>query len=120
MLKTRSRLEIALWIALLIVPLVIGLRWGTFFDDGAYITFRCARNLASGHNLTRNLTTEGQTLPGAPLYALTLSLLARLGIPLLEAALVLSALGCGAAAIAVYRAGQAMNRPVPAVVSVIL
>ncbi|MCP4544287.1 MAG: hypothetical protein GY832_44820 [Chloroflexi bacterium] len=120
MLGTRSHLEIALWIVLLIVPLVIGLGWGTVFDDSAYITLRYARNLAAGRELIHNLTVEEQTLPGAPLYVLALSLLAQLGVPLLWAALVLSALGWGAAAIAMYCAGQVMDRPVTAVVSAAL
>lgn len=120
MLKTKSRLEIALWIVLLIVPLFIGLGWSTFFDDGAYITLRRARNLATGRELTHNLTVGEQMLPRAPLYVLVLSLLARLGVPLLWAALVLSVLGWGAAAIAIYCAGQAMERPVSAVVSAVL
>ncbi len=120
MLKTRSRPEIVLWAALLVVPLLIGLGWGAFFDDGAYVTLRCARNLAAGRELTHNLTAGERMLPEAPLYVLTLSLLARLGVPLLWVALVLSALGWGAAAIAVYCTGQALERPVSAVASAVL
>ena len=45
--KIRSWLEPALWLVLLIVPLAIGLAWGTFLDDSAYVTFRHARNLAN-------------------------------------------------------------------------
>ncbi|NIV36860.1 MAG: hypothetical protein GWN58_47735, partial [Anaerolineae bacterium] len=44
----RSRLEAALWLALLIAPVVIGLAWGAYFDDRAYVTFRHARDLAAG------------------------------------------------------------------------
>ena len=120
MFKARSHLEVTLWVALLIVPLVIGLGWGAFFDDDAYVTFRCARNLATGHGLTYNLTTGEQMLPRAPLYVLVLALLSRLGVSLLSAGLVLSALGWGAAAIAVYCTGRAMGRPALAVVSAVL
>jgi hypothetical protein len=119
-LKIRSWLEAALWFACLIAPLVIGLAWGAYLDDSAYVTFRYARNLAAGRGLTHNLAAEGRTLLRAPLYALALSLPAGLGIPLPQAGLVLSALGWGAAAVAIYIAGRAMRRPVAAVMSAAL
>jgi len=127
------RLEAALRLALLIVPLVIGLAWGTTFDDSAYVTFRYARNLAAGRGLTYHIDNDsvsagpalskvegGQRLLRAPLYALALSLPARSGVPLPQAGLVLSALGWGAMALAIYCAGRAMRRPVAAVVSATL
>jgi hypothetical protein len=120
MSRARSQLEAALWIVLLAVPLVIGLVWGTLFDDGAWVTFRCARNLVAGRGLAHNLMAEAHSLPGACLYVLALALLARLGIPLLWAGLVLSALGWGATAIAIYCVGRAMHRPVAAVASAAL
>ncbi|NIV36861.1 MAG: hypothetical protein GWN58_47740, partial [Anaerolineae bacterium] len=43
-----------------------------------------------------------------------------LGIPLPQAGLILSTLGWGAAAVAVYGVGRAMRRPVAAVVSAVL
>ncbi len=109
-LKIKSRLKIALWLALVVTPLAIGLAWGTPYDDSAYAAFRCARDLARGE----------QALPGASLYLLTLWLPARLGIPLPQIGLVLSALGWGAAAAAIYAVGQAMERPLAAVVSATL
>jgi hypothetical protein len=118
--KVRSWSEAALWVALLIAPLAIGLVWGAYLDDSAYVPFRYARNLATGRGLTHNLGAEGWTLLRAPLYALALSLPAGLGIPLPQAGLVLSALGWGAAAVAIYAAGRAMRRPVAAVVSAAL
>ena len=116
----RSWSEAALWVALLIAPLAIGLVWGAYLDDSAYVTFRYARNLAAGRGLTHNLAAEGRALFRAPLYALALSLPARLGIPLPQAGLVLSALGWGAAVVAIYAAGRAMRRPVAAAVSAAL
>ena len=107
LLKIESRLKVALWLALVITPLAIGLAWGTPCDDSAYGAFRCARDLARGE----------QALLGAPLYVLALWLPARLGIPLPQVGLVLSALGWGAAAVAIYAVGRAMGRPVAAVVS---
>jgi len=109
-LKIESRLKVALWLALVITPLAIGLAWGTPCDDSAYATFRCARDLARGE----------QALSGAPLYVLALWLPARLGIPLPHVGLVLSALGWGAAAVAIYAVGRAMGRPLAAVVSATL
>ena len=38
--KVESRLEVALWLTLLIVPVVVGLAWGAYFDDRVYATFR--------------------------------------------------------------------------------
>ena len=109
-----------LWLALLIAPLAIGLAWGTYFDDSAYITFRYARNLALGRGLTYNGDIGGPALLRSPLYALALSLLARLGIPLLQAGLVLSGLGWGVTAVAMYNVGRAMGRPVGAMVAATL
>jgi hypothetical protein len=96
--KIRSWSEAVLWVVLLITPLAIGLAWGAYLGDSAYVPFRYARNLAAGRGLTHNLAAGGQTLPRAPLYALALSLPAGLGIPLPQAGLVLSTLGWGAAA----------------------
>jgi hypothetical protein len=51
-------LEATLWLIFLSVPLVIGLMWGTHLDDGAYAAFRCARGLATGSGLAKELVTE--------------------------------------------------------------
>ncbi len=123
-----QRLETALWIALLIAPLAIGLTWGNHLDNSAYVTFHYARNLAMGRRLTHNLPTApapseaeaGQTLLREPLYTLALTVPAAAGIPLPQAGLILSALGWGAAAIAMYIASQTLGWPVAAVVSAML
>jgi len=108
--SVEPRLETALWLVLIITPLAIGLAWGTPGDDSAYATFRCARDLAAGRGLAP---------PGSPLFVLALWPLARMGIPLPQAGLILDALGWGAAAAAIYALGRAMGRPV-AVVSALL
>lgn len=118
--EIRAHLEAALWFALLIAPLVIGLVWGAYFDDRAYVTFRHARDLAAGRGMTQPVTAGGPSPLRAPLYVLALALLARLGIPLPQAGLILSGLGWGAAAMAIYGVGRAMRRPVAAVVSAVL
>ena len=65
-MKTKPCLEVALWVMLLLIPLVIGLAWGTLFDDGAYVTFRCARNLAAGRGLTHGSPKDHLVDPDAP------------------------------------------------------
>jgi hypothetical protein len=121
----KSSPKIALWLVLLIVPLLIGLAWGAVFDDGVYVTLRCARDLAAGRGLTHD-PTASESLLHAPLYVLALALAARLGLALPQAGLILSALGWGAAAIVVHCAGRALRadwddpRPVAAVAAAAL
>ena len=119
-LQIAPRLEVALWLVLLAVPLIIGLRWGACLDDGAYVIYRHARDLASGRGLTGNVVTEGQTPLTSPLYTLVLVLPARLGALLPQTGLVLSVIGWGATAIAIYGAGKAAGWPVAAGVSAML
>jgi hypothetical protein len=103
--------QVALGTALLIAPLLLALAWGAFFDAGVYVTLRQARDLA---------TEGGAASLGSPLYVLALWLLAGLGVRLTQAALVLSALGWGVAALAAYSAGRAVRRPVAALVAAAL
>jgi hypothetical protein len=114
--KIRPYAQVAPWLALSITPLIIALTWGTYLDDGAYATFRYARNLALG----RGLTHGAQTLSRSPLYALALWPLAELGVPLPQVGLILSALGWSAAAWAIHSACRAMRRPVAATLSAAL
>ncbi|RLC78766.1 MAG: hypothetical protein DRJ03_24705, partial [Chloroflexi bacterium] len=44
----RSYLAIVLPAAFTIIPLVIGIAWGAYLDDGAYLSFRHARDLSLG------------------------------------------------------------------------
>ncbi len=119
-LKTGLRPGAVLWLVLLIAPPVIGLVWGIYFDDGAYVAFRYARDLAAGRGLSQGAVEGAQILLKAPLYVLALSLAARLGIPLPQAGLILSALGWGAAAIAIHSAGRTMRRSAAPVMSALL
>jgi hypothetical protein len=112
--------ETVLFGALLIVPIVIGLVWGVYLDDSAYVTFGHARDLATGRGLPYHLIAEGQQLLRAPLYALVLWLPARSGVPLPQVGLLLGVLGWGAVAVAVYSVSRVMRRAMAAVVSAAL
>lgn len=103
---------------LLTVPLAIGLAWGLVTDDSAYVTLRCAHNLAVGRGPMYDPPLSNP--PASPLYALVLWLPATLGIPLPQFSLVVSTLGWGAAALAIYSLCQTARRPAAAVVSAVL
>jgi hypothetical protein len=118
--KVGSWLEPASLMVLALGPLVLGLAWGAYLDDRAYTTFHWARYLVSGHGLADFTAAGMRAVLQSPLYALTLALLARLGLPLPEAAWILSLLGWGAAAIAIYATGPAMRQPIAAMVSATL
>lgn len=110
----RSYLAIVLPATFTIIPLVIGIAWGAYLDDGAYLSFRHARDLSLGRETLRNLTTR------TPLYVLVLSLLSEKNIPLPDAGLILSAAGWSVTVAAIYSAGRAIHRRVAAVVSMAL
>jgi hypothetical protein len=103
---------------LLTVPLAIGLAWGTVTDDSAYVTFRCAHNLAAGRGLSYDPPLSNP--PKSPLYVLVLWLPATLGIPLPQLSLVVSVLGWGTAALAIYSLCQTMHRSTAAITSAVL
>jgi hypothetical protein len=113
---TASTTTLVLWLLILIVPLAIGVAWGTILDDDAYVTFHYAHSLATGRAAFAGL----QPAPRSPLYVLALSIPAVLGIPLPQIGLVLSALGWGTAALAIYGLCQTMKRPVAAITSAAL
>jgi hypothetical protein len=105
----------------LLIPLIFGILWNTFFDDAAYISLRHAQNLAAGRGLASEIEIAGSpAAPQAPLFVLFLAFLDWVSVPLLEASLVLSALGWGMTAVAVYQVGQLLERPVTAWLSAAL
>ena len=119
--KDRARFSAALRFVLLIVPVGIGLAWGTYFDDSTYVTFRYARNLAIGRGLVYNWAARAPQTPlDSPLYALILALPAAMRISLPRASLILSTLGWGITATMIYTTGRAMRQPVVAAVSATL
>lgn len=118
--ETTSWLEAGVWVVLVLAPVVIALAWGPYFDDTVYVTFRHARSLAVGQGAAGDLAAGRAILSGSPLYLLTLSLLARLGVPLPQASPVIGALGWGVTAVAAYGAGRNMRRPVTAAIAAAL
>lgn len=114
--RAKPYIQGALWLTLALVPLIIGLTWGTYLNDEAYVILRYARNLALGRGLTHGV----RTLSRSPLYALALWPSAKLGVPLPLTSLILSALGWSAAALAIYSAGRALRRPVAAILAAVL
>ncbi|RLC62678.1 MAG: hypothetical protein DRI48_09300, partial [Chloroflexi bacterium] len=105
----------------LVTPLLIGLVWGAVFDDDVYATLRQARSLVSERGSAYALLPAGEhALFRTPLYTLVSALCAWIGAPLPQVGLVLSTLGWGVAAVAMYETGRTMRRPVGAVVSAAL
>ncbi len=111
-----NRSQAMLLAALLIIPLALGLMWSMYLDDSAYVTFHYVNSITFG----RGLAAAGQPPLVAPLYALALTLPRLLGISLPPVGLVLSTLGWGIAAIAMYCTAKAMDRPFAALISALL
>ena len=107
-LLTRWGPEAGLWAVLLTIPLAGALVWGAYLDESAYLAFADARNLAAGRGWGADLALDLRS----PLYVLVLWLPARAGISLPWTGLLLSALGWGAAGIALYDGGRVLRRPV--------
>jgi hypothetical protein len=98
--------------ALCLAPILVALAWGPFFDSDAHLTLAAARNVAAGRAWAYGLSwVEPAALPRAPLYTLALALLARLGAPLSHAALLLSAAGWSALALALCRFARLSDGP---------
>jgi hypothetical protein len=115
-LPVRRGAEAALWLVFLTVPLVISLAWGSIYDSDAYVAFGCARDIGGQGSIAAS-PARGQALYEAPMYVLALGLLAKMGVSVPLAGMVLSALGWGVAAIAIYGAGRAVHRRVAAIAS---
>jgi hypothetical protein len=118
--RVRPPLAAALWCAILIAPLVVGLVWGPYFSDDAYVQFRIARNLSAARPPLHDLAPGIHSPPAGLLYALALALLARAGLPPPQAGLILSTLGWGVAAGALYNSCRALRRPAGGLVSAAL
>jgi hypothetical protein len=95
-------------IACLLVPFAFGLMQTTAHFDDAYITYRYARNLATGQGFVYN---PGEAVLGttAALYGLLLGLLSLLGADIPQASHLLSIIGWAASVVLVERIGQATH-----------
>ncbi len=78
-------LKALLWGMPPLVALAVGLRYGAFIIDDAYITFRYAHNLAAGKGLVFN---PGDPVLGTttPLWAVILAIFKMLGMEITQAA----------------------------------
>ncbi len=99
---------------LLMIPVLLGLLWGTYFNDSAYVTYRFAQNLAAGRGLSHDAGIGLQPAPAAPLFILVMALLEPI-MP--QAGLLLSALGWSSAVMFMYRAGLREKRPLAALIT---
>jgi len=95
------------WLGLLLLPVLLGLLWGDTLAEGAYAHLAAVQGVA-------------RAPLGAPLYVGVLALLGRLGLALPWAAVLLSALGWGVAAVALLRIGEKLGWRMGGVVSGIL
>ncbi len=88
--------------------IVAGLWLGFRPFDDTYITFRYSLNLASGHGFVYNL---GEPVLGttAPLWAMVLAVCAAVGVPIEQAALVISLLCDAASAFFLFRLLKALG-----------
>ncbi len=87
------------WMLLAGLPVGLALLWGEYLGDAAYALLRVAQ--VWGH---------GEWLPtDAPLYVGSVLLLGKMGLPLAAAAMVVSALGWGVAAIALWEIGRELK-----------
>jgi hypothetical protein len=95
-----------LWLILalaLLAPLLVAVLWGGVTADAAYLQFQRARAVAAGDAASVDRFS--------PLFTLTLALAARLHLPLLPVATVLSVLGWTVAVAASFGVGLALERP---------
>jgi len=110
--SSRERLRsIAELVALAALTLVSALLSRAVVNDDPYITYRYARNLASGAGFVYN-PGEPVLSTSAPLYALILAAAARLGVEPPHASLVLGALAAFATGALLLRHGTGAARSV--------
>ena len=105
--------------AVALIPVVIGIVWGPFFDDSVYGAFHLAQNLVEGQGLTHNTGPGLVSAPRSPLFVGALALFE----PVLAHpwhGLALSVLGWSVCAVAVYLVALTLGGPVAAMASLCL
>ena len=89
------------------LPLVITLFWGTYLIDEAYSYLSQVRDVAGAPYFLDGTPLEwGAKVLQSPGYTMTLLIMVWIGLPLLQSAVVVSALGWGMAAITIFVAGR--------------
>lgn len=120
----RSQNGAAVKLLLLILPLVISAAWGDSFSDGAFLAFNQARQAASSLSAAGMIgqinLVEPFWLAHSPLFWLLLTGLSRLDglLPLFMR--LLTGLGWGVTAVAVYELGRGVKQPLPGVIAGLL
>jgi hypothetical protein len=117
--KALSRSDLVLGSVLALVVLAFGRVYAGFVQDDAYITYRYARNIASGAGFVYN---EGEYVLGTstPLYALTLALLGTLTRrPVPEIGIAVGLVSLWAAGVAIYGLGKDRAGLAPAAASLV-
>ena len=98
---------------LALIPVVIGIVWGPFFDDSVYGAFHLAQNLIEGQGLTHNAGLGPSSALRSPLFVGALALFEPVLAPPWHG-LALSVLGWSVCAIAVYLVALTLGGPVAA------
>jgi hypothetical protein len=108
----KKPLTFVMWPLCLLLPTIIGLLLGGELADQAYNPLRYAQNISAGRGVLFDSLVVGASEPfTSPLFVALLSVLGGLGLPMSTGAMVLSGLGWGLIALAIYRFGFITNRP---------
>ncbi len=120
----RSQQDRIAKLLLLILPLGISAAWGNCFSDAAFSAFNQARLLASTDSVTGVIgqikLADPFWLAHSPVFLLLLTGLARLDWLLPDFIRLLSGLGWGVTAVAVYTVGRGIKRPLPGFIAGLL
>ena len=120
----RSQQDVSANLLLIILPLAISFAWGNHLPDAAFLAFNQARFLSGGGSSAGLIgqinMVDPSWLAHSPLFLLLLTGLARLDWLLPGFMRLLSGLGWGVTAVAVYAAGRGVKRPLPGFIAGLL
>ena len=104
----------------LLVPLLLAITWGTNFSADVYTSLRLIQNVSSSAAMPIAFRSFPVSELSSPLFALLITIPARIGADPGWVALTISALGWTIAAISFLAVGQGIQRPRGAVVAALL
>jgi len=102
------------WLCLLLLPMAIGLLWGSYLADETYLNLRYAHALATGTGFQTQMQVS--SLPAAPLYVVVLAAATAAGLPPATVTLWLSTIGWGILALILAALYRDLRRPLAAIV----